>query len=361
MNNNQINENDNSELNNEIINNYIHYSRNYISLCTSLLNSMSRNDERIYNLIYLLSLDRDRSQNNIPIGIFNQNDNNILNNERRNNLNPMMNRTSVRNENIFNSNRPSRTRRNISSNNRNVRSRSNNFQRDTVRLFNDTINNENIENIIRGAFDTHINNFTFPSTFEPVVVFPSTDQINIACEDISFNLISNPVNSTCPITLERFTEDSTVTQIIYCGHCYSPNALRTWFRTNVRCPICRYDIRTYNPLLIMNNPYRRIQTNPQNTQIQIVNTVDVSQNNIQSSVSEEKESEDDYTINENNENNNIQDNRNISNNITTQITNQMRDNLNTLFLNDLSLNNLYFNDPSNNGPIIDLSYQIFFN
>ena len=45
----------------------------------------------------------------------------------------------------------------------------------------------------------------------------------------------------------------------------------------------------------------------------------------------------------------------------------MRDNLNSMIINDLSNNlnnaNLIFSDLSNNGqgPIIDLSYQIFFN
>ena len=378
MNNNQINEDDISELNNEIINNYIHYSRNYLSFCTSLLNSMSRNDERIYNLIYLLSLNRDRRQNNnIPSRFFNDSEtSNIFHHERRQNENPIINRASVRNENLFTNNRPSRTRRNVSNNNRNVRSRPNNIQRDHVSIFNDAFNNDNIENIIRGAFDTHINNFTFPSTLEPVAVFPSIDQINNACEDISFNLINNPVNSSCPITLERFTESSTVTQIIYCGHCYLPGALRTWFRSNVRCPICRYDIRTYNPLLVINNPYRRILANPQNRRIQTPYNRDMSQNNTQSGVSEEKENEDEIIENNNDnieetdntretdnieETDNNEDDRTVPNNITRQISNQMRDNLNTLLLNDISLNNIYFSDPSNNGPIIDLSYQIFFN
>ena len=364
MNNNQINENDNSELNNEIINNYINYSRNYISLCTSLLNSMSRNDERIYNLIYLLSIQRTQS-NILPSRNINENDNNISNQERRYYINPMMNRTSVRNENLFNTNRPSRTRRNMNHNNRNVRSRLSvsPAQRDPVQIFNNAFNNENIENIIRGAFDTHINNFTFPSTFEPVVVSPSIEQINMACEDISFNLINNPVNSSCPITLERFNENSTVTQIIYCGHCYLPSALRTWFRSNVRCPICRYDIRTYNPLTVINNPYQRIITNNQS---QVINNIDVSYNNTQEYIeSEEKtnEDEEDESINEVNDENNLDNNNNsnIRNNITRDISEQMRNNLNSMLLNDPSLNNLYFSDPSNNGPIIDLSYQIFFN
>ena len=36
-----------------------------------------------------------------------------------------------------------------------------------------------------------------------------------------------------------------VTQIIYCGHIFSKNSIRQWFQHNVRCPVCRYDIRDF--------------------------------------------------------------------------------------------------------------------
>ena len=42
--------------------------------------------------------------------------------------------------------------------------------------------------------------------------------------------------------------------ILYCGHLFSPNELANWFQSNVRCPICRYDIREYRiPLYNRNN------------------------------------------------------------------------------------------------------------
>jgi len=68
----------------------------------------------------------------------------------------------------------------------------------------------------------------------------------------------------------------------------------------------------------------------------------------------EVDSDDEYNVN-----NFI--NNNVNNN---EIANVMRDNLNSMIINDLSNNlNLTFSDLSNNGqgPIIDLSYQIFFN
>ena len=34
--------------------------------------------------------------------------------------------------------------------------------------------------------------------------------------------------------------------IIQCGHIFCSNELLTWFENNVRCPMCRFDIRTYS-------------------------------------------------------------------------------------------------------------------
>ena len=36
-------------------------------------------------------------------------------------------------------------------------------------------------------------------------------------------------------------------QIIHCGHIFIPHQLNRWFQNNVRCPVCRYDIRDYEP------------------------------------------------------------------------------------------------------------------
>jgi len=37
-----------------------------------------------------------------------------------------------------------------------------------------------------------------------------------------------------------------VTLIRFCGHIFNSEQLNTWFRSNCRCPVCRYDIRSYN-------------------------------------------------------------------------------------------------------------------
>ena len=86
------------------------------------------------------------------------------------------------------------------------------------------------------------------TTFEgltPVVIRPTNRQINNSTEVIRFDSINDPQNITCPITQERFENDEFVRKIKYCGHLYKDQSLLTWFATNVRCPLCRYDIRTY--------------------------------------------------------------------------------------------------------------------
>jgi hypothetical protein len=51
------------------------------------------------------------------------------------------------------------------------------------------------------------------------------------------------MNSSCPITLEPFSSDANVTEILGCNHLFNPDALTSWLENNVRCPVCRYDIR----------------------------------------------------------------------------------------------------------------------
>lgn len=80
------------------------------------------------------------------------------------------------------------------------------------------------------------------------VSIPTPIQIENATRQSIFSEIQNPIgNSVCPISLERFQPNQSVTQIIYCGHIFDTNQLQSWFRSNSRCPVCRYDIQTNNP------------------------------------------------------------------------------------------------------------------
>ena len=79
----------------------------------------------------------------------------------------------------------------------------------------------------------------FQTILEDVVVRPSAEQLYSALEDISYN----GTGATCPITLEPFETGERICRIRDCGHIFKRTALYDWFSRNVRCPICRYDIR----------------------------------------------------------------------------------------------------------------------
>lgn len=85
------------------------------------------------------------------------------------------------------------------------------------------------------------------NTFRDVVVYPSREQIINATRNIEFSDSSANMNTSCPITLDEFQNGDVVRQIIPCGHIFQETALRNWFSRNVRCPVCRYDIRDYIP------------------------------------------------------------------------------------------------------------------
>jgi hypothetical protein len=76
-----------------------------------------------------------------------------------------------------------------------------------------------------------------------VIVSPTQEEIANNTIQLRYNEVINPLNSSCPITLERFENNTECTQIIGCGHLFNHDGLNRWLIGNVRCPICRYDIR----------------------------------------------------------------------------------------------------------------------
>jgi hypothetical protein len=81
---------------------------------------------------------------------------------------------------------------------------------------------------------------------EPVEVYPTQSQIESATRYVQYCDIVNPINRSCPISLETFNDTDMVSVIRFCGHIFKSEDLRRWFRTNCRCPVCRYDIRNFN-------------------------------------------------------------------------------------------------------------------
>jgi hypothetical protein len=85
----------------------------------------------------------------------------------------------------------------------------------------------------------------FESFLTPVTVFPTPTQVELATRTIRFSEIIAPINNSCPISLDVFNENDIVTVIRRCGHIFNTIQINAWFSANCRCPICRYDIRTY--------------------------------------------------------------------------------------------------------------------
>ncbi len=114
--------------------------------------------------------------------------------------------------------------------------------------------------IFPGTTNSNLNNF-----FEPIDIFPTIIQIENATQIIRFGDIIQPNNSSCPILLDSFNENSQVSMIRHCRHIFTTQQLNSWFRTNCRCPVCRYDIRTYEitPSTPINQiPINQIPINP---------------------------------------------------------------------------------------------------
>ena len=88
-------------------------------------------------------------------------------------------------------------------------------------------------------------NATNLDNLSPVVIHPSEAQMVEAIENMTFSEVIDPVNRTCPISQDEFQENDDVSVIRHCGHIFRQEDVQTWFRSNVRCPLCRYDIREY--------------------------------------------------------------------------------------------------------------------
>jgi len=104
---------------------------------------------------------------------------------------------------------------------------------------------EPINNYINNLSTRYVLTEALRSFSDPVVVAPTLQQIENATNRTIFDTIDNPPNISCPISLDRFENDDSVMVIRHCGHVFQTQSLQRWFRANVRCPVCRYDIRNY--------------------------------------------------------------------------------------------------------------------
>lgn len=80
--------------------------------------------------------------------------------------------------------------------------------------------------------------------YENVIVSPTYNEVEEATERLSYSPDMMLINTQCPIALEDFVEDESLVRIRHCGHTFREASIYNWFRSNVRCPVCRHDIRT---------------------------------------------------------------------------------------------------------------------
>jgi hypothetical protein len=104
------------------------------------------------------------------------------------------------------------------------------------------INTDNLE-----TMPTPIGRMTgiMNSFFQPINIVPTQTQIENATSNITYGEIVEPINTSCPISLETFIETSEVVMIKQCKHVFNKQSLMSWFNSSCRCPVCRYDIRDY--------------------------------------------------------------------------------------------------------------------
>ena len=86
----------------------------------------------------------------------------------------------------------------------------------------------------------------FEIFFQPIEIYPSQSQIEIATRRVRYCDITTPIYTSCPISMDDFNDNDMVTVIRHCGHTFHTENIMNWFRSNSRCPVCRYDIRDYN-------------------------------------------------------------------------------------------------------------------
>lgn len=104
----------------------------------------------------------------------------------------------------------------------------------------------------------------FNSFTNSVPIVATQTQIDAATRVLLYSEINNPINTSCPISLNRFSNNSRVTQICNCSHIFDTDAINTWFSSNVLCPVCRYDIRSQNINNTSNNSRNNTSNNASN-------------------------------------------------------------------------------------------------
>jgi hypothetical protein len=199
---------------------------------------MDQNSEITFQLIDILN---NRRRQNIPL------------NSNNTNNNGTSNRNYTTNRGTHNHNRNRNNYSAIPENNNNTPQRrvyidNIPYYVDNLQLF--TLPNTHGSRSTSGSSSRNLSNHfsrILNSFLEPVNITPTQTQIENATRNIVYGDILDPINNSCPISLETFTDTSNVTMIRHCRHIFNTSNIMSWFSSNCKCPVCRYDIRNYDP------------------------------------------------------------------------------------------------------------------
>jgi hypothetical protein len=103
----------------------------------------------------------------------------------------------------------------------------------------------------QNTMDPSFNNLSFNvpgvrasvNFYDRIIIAPTERQLHDSTAICEFRNISHPINDICPISLRPFDRTEDVMRILYCGHIFGRQELTEWFQNNIRCPVCRHDLR----------------------------------------------------------------------------------------------------------------------
>ena len=129
--------------------------------------------------------------------------------------------------------------------------------------------------------------------------------------------------------------------ISQCNHIFSANELLNWFNSNVRCPMCRYDIRNY----VNHSSYMNQETMIRDTvQNNLVTVEDEDEDE-----DEDQDEDESYSSDSNENNNEILENELENVSSLEPIEESTEDSIDyDSLLNDVSLTRELYNDLYNN-------------
>lgn len=80
-----------------------------------------------------------------------------------------------------------------------------------------------------------------PNFFDPVPIIPTTAQVDAASVHVTADI--SACEQVCSICQENFRLSDPQRFLLHCAHTFHVRCIDRWFESNVRCPLCRHDIR----------------------------------------------------------------------------------------------------------------------